>query len=41
MLKDAVDAAANSNNDYKEIAILQNVEGAMNSKMHWRARFMI
>ena len=32
MLKDAVDAAANSINDYKEIAILQNVEGAMNCK---------
>ena len=40
MLKDAVDAAANSINDYKEIAILHNVEGAMNcenalkSKVH-------
>ena len=32
MLKDAVDAAANSINDYKEIAILQHVEGAMNKK---------
>ena len=32
MLKDAVDAAANSVNDYKEIDILQNVEGAMNCR---------
>ena len=32
MLKDAVDAAANSINDYKEIAILQHVEGAMNKE---------
>ena len=30
MLKDAVDAAANSVNDYNEISILQTVEGAMN-----------
>ena len=30
MLKDAVDAAANSVNDYKEIDTLQKVEGAMN-----------
>ena len=32
MLKDAVDAAANSVNDYNEISILQTVEGAMNHK---------
>ena len=37
MLKDAVDAAANSINDYKEIAILQNVEGAMNRSNAWES----
>ena len=35
MLKDAVDAAANSVNDYNEIRILQTVEGAMNHKNAW------
>ena len=35
MLKDAVDAAANSVNNYKEIDILQNVEGAMNFSNAW------
>ena len=37
MLKDAVDAAANSINDYKEIAILQTVEGAMNRSNAWES----
>ena len=35
MLKDAVDAAANSVNDYKEIDTLQKVEGAMNFSNAW------
>ena len=35
MLKDAVDAAANSINDYKEIDTLQKVEGAMNFSRAW------
>ena len=35
MLKDAVDAAANSVNDYNEIRILQTVEGAMNRENAW------
>ena len=38
MLKDAVDAAANSVNDYKEIDTLQKVEGAMNASRAWNNR---
>ena len=38
MLKDAVDAAANSVNDYKEIDTLQKVEGAMNRSRAWESR---
>ena len=38
MLKDAVDAAANSVNDYNEIRILQTVEGAMNHKNAWGSK---
>ena len=37
MLKDAVDAAANSVNDYKEIDTLQKVEGAMNRENAWKS----
>ena len=38
MLKDAVDAAANSVNDYKEIDTLQKVEGAMNFSRAWDSK---